>query len=149
MSMPLPKTTLDDLAEGSMQGSLTGGQERDESGSNVYDRARRFLNDQLMQPAQEPPRPRPRPRPKAKGLSAEELASAANRGGGGRGSSGASAADTARFRTGSGRGLASGASAADRRLTQEERDAYNQAGFAKGGRIDGCAQRGKTRGKIV
>lgn len=30
-----------------------------------------------------------------------------------------------------------------------EGEAYNQAGYAKGGKIDGCAQRGKTRGKVV
>lgn len=30
-----------------------------------------------------------------------------------------------------------------------EGEAYNQAGYAKGGKIDGCAQRGKTRGRMV
>jgi hypothetical protein len=30
-----------------------------------------------------------------------------------------------------------------------EGEAYNQAGYAKGGKIDGCAKRGKTRGRMV
>lgn len=30
-----------------------------------------------------------------------------------------------------------------------EGEAYNQAGYAKGGKIDGCAQRGKTKGRMV
>lgn len=30
-----------------------------------------------------------------------------------------------------------------------EGEAYNQAGYAKGGSIDGCAQRGKTKGRVV
>lgn len=30
-----------------------------------------------------------------------------------------------------------------------EGEAYNQAGYAKGGKIDGCAKRGKTKGRIV
>ena len=33
-----------------------------------------------------------------------------------------------------------------------EGEAYNQAGYAEGGAVtrgDGCAQRGKTRGKVV
>lgn len=35
----------------------------------------------------------------------------------------------------------------DRRAREGE--AYNQAGYAKGGSIDGCAQRGKTKGRVV
>ena len=30
-----------------------------------------------------------------------------------------------------------------------EGEAYNQAGYAKGGKIDGCCKRGKTRGRMV